>query len=170
MPARDEQQQIRKRKPVRQPGGERMRFQMIDGDKGDAQSKRDGLAHGHADDQAADQPRARRRGHCIDCIEIELGLGHRLADRGIEQLDMGACGDLRHHAAIGRMQVELRAHDAPEDLAAAVFVPPHQRRRGLVAACLDPKHGQGSVFAVASHGAFYRVFVGAIEGGAETGH
>ena len=149
MPARDEQQEIRKRKPMRQPGGERMRFQMIDRDEGHAEPERDGLAHGDADDQAADQPRARRRGHRVDRIETELGLRQRLADRGIEQLDMGACGDLRHHAAIGRMQVELRAHHARQDLAAAVFVPPHQRRRGLVAARLDAEHGQGSVFAVA---------------------
>ncbi len=70
---------------------------------------------------------------------------------------MGAGGDFRHHAAIGRMQVELRAHHARKDLAAAVLVPPHDRRRGFVAARLDAEHDQGSGFAVVSHGAFYRV-------------
>ena len=71
MPARDEQQEIRKRKPMRQAGGERMRFQMIDRDEGHAEPERDCLAHGDADDQAADQPRARRRGNRVDRVETE---------------------------------------------------------------------------------------------------
>ncbi len=79
----------------------------------------------------------------------------RLADRGIEQLDMGAGGDLGHHAAIGRMQVELRAHHACKNLAPPVGPAAHHGGGGLVAARLDPEHGQGRCLGGRIHGAFY---------------
>ncbi len=132
-----------------------MAFEMIDGDEGPAEAERDGLRRGHADDQAADETRPGRRGHRIDRGEIEPGLSHGLADRRIEQLDMGAGGDLGHHAAIGRMQVELRAHHACKDLAPPAGRPAHHGGRGLIAARLDPEHGKGFVLGGGTHGAFY---------------
>ena len=124
---------------------------------GTPSAERDGLAHGDADDQAADQAGPGGRGDRVDRVEAEPRLGERLADGRVEQLDMGARGDLRHHAAIGRMQVELRAHHARQDRAAAVRGAAHHRRGSLVAARLDAEHDQGSGFAVVSHGAFYSV-------------
>src|SRR4029078_11617354 len=55
---------------------------------------------------------ASARGGLVEPRERDLRLGERVSDGGIEQRDMGAGGDFRHHAAIGRMQVELRAHHA----------------------------------------------------------
>ena len=79
MPARHEQQQIRKAEPIGQAGGERMRFEMIDGDERAAEAERDRLAGGDADDQSADQAGAGGRGHRVDRLEAEPGLGQRLA-------------------------------------------------------------------------------------------
>ena len=42
---------------------------------------------------------------------------------------MGARGDLRHHAAKGRVLVDLRQHDIGQDLAAAVVAAARPRRR-----------------------------------------
>src|SRR4029453_3707349 len=78
-------------------------------------------------------------------IEMEARLGERLLDRHIEQLDMGARSDLRHDATISRMQVELRAHHARQDLAATIGGAAHDSGRGLVAARLDAERGQGHV-------------------------
>ena len=89
---------------------------------------------------------------------------------GIEQLDMGARGDFRHHAAIGRMQIELRAHHARQDLAAAVRRAAHHRGGGLVAARLDAEHGQGSGLCRSLAMGLSIGSAGSIEGGAETGH
>ena len=116
--------------------------------KGTPQPERDGLAHGDADDQAADQARARRSRRPRRSLEAEPGLGERLADRGIEQLDMGARGDLRHHAAIGRMQIELRAHHVRQDLAAAVAVRGARRRPRSRRSSSRCRARSGSVFAV----------------------
>src|SRR6188768_1484800 len=97
-----------------------MRLEMIDRDEGQPAAKRDCFACYHADDESADQPRARGGRDSVKRIEIEARLGERLLDRYIEQLDMGARGDLRHDATISRMQVELRAHHARQDLAATI--------------------------------------------------
>ncbi len=50
---------------------------------------------------AADQARPGGGGDAVDVVEPEAGLGQRRLDHAVEQRDMGARGDLRHHAAIG---------------------------------------------------------------------
>lgn len=47
----------------------------------------------------------------------------RLHDQTIKGFDMGACGNLRHHAAVNRMFIELRKNDIGKDPPFAVFVP-----------------------------------------------
>ena len=68
----------------------------------------------------------------------------RLRDDAVEALDMGAGGDLRHHAAVLAVLLPLRAHDIGQDLAARLAIAPHHRSRGLVAARLDAEHEGGS--------------------------
>ena len=65
---------------------------------------------------------------------------------------MGASGDLRHHPAIGRMQIELRAHHARQDFALPIRRKAHHCGGGLVATRLDAEHGQGTIFAGLNHG------------------
>ncbi len=170
MAARDEQQEIGEGQAVGETGAQRMGFQMIDRHEGLAQAERHGLGRGQADDQAADQARAGRRGDPVDGLEAGAGVGEGLANRRIEQVDMGAGGDFRHHPAIGRMEIELRAHHIGQDLAAPVDAPAHQGRGRLVAARLDAEHGQRGVGFVLSHAFPKCVRRRAIEGEAETGH
>ena len=72
--------------------------------------------------------------------ELQLRLAHRLGDDVVEHLDMGAGGDLRHHAAEGGVLVDLRQDDIGQDPAAAGLRPLDHRRRGLVAGRLDAEH------------------------------
>jgi len=155
MPARDEKEQIGKGKSIGEARGQRMRLQMIDRNEGHASPECNRFASGQAHDQPTDQAGTRGRGNRVDRIEAKLSLGKRLENRGIEHLDMGAGGDFRHHAAIDRVQVELRAHDIGQDRAAPVRRAAHHGRRGLVAARLDAEHRERGVFAVGNHLAFY---------------
>ena len=152
--ARNEQEQIGKVEPIGEPGGERVRLEMIDGDEGAPKAERDRLPGCHPDDETADEAGAGRSRHRVDRAEVESGLGKRLADRRIEKLDMGARGNLGHDAAIGGMEVELRAHHARQDLAPSARSAADERCGGLVAARLDPEHGQRGVFGGGVHGRF----------------
>ena len=97
-----------------------MRFEMIDRDQRLVVGERDGLRRRQPDDDAADQPRPRGGGDAVEAFEGDLRLGHRLGDDVIERLDMGAGGDLRHHAAEFGVLADLRQDDVGQNLAAAV--------------------------------------------------
>ena len=77
--------------------------------------QRDRLGRGQPDDHAADQTRAGGGGDAVERREAEVGLAHRPGDDVVERLDMGASGDLRHHAAEGGVLADLREHDIGED-------------------------------------------------------
>ena len=97
-----------------------MRLEMVDRDQRLVGDQRDRLGGGQADDHAADQARARprpRRRRCSSKLAPASAIA--LRDDAVERLDMGARGDLRHHAAEGGMLVDLRQHDVGQDLAAA---------------------------------------------------
>ena len=148
------------------PSSERVRLEMIDRDERDAAPERDRLGGDDADDEPADQAWPCCRRDAIDLIERKPRLVERLKDRGIEQLDMGARRDLRHHPAIDLVQVELRAHHVRQDLAAPVGLEPNQGGSRLVAARLDAENGQRGALA-ARHRAFYRVWRAQLKGEAK---
>ena len=64
---------------------------------------------------AADQPRPGGRGDPVEIAEADPGLVERLRDQPLEMIEMGARGDLRHDAAIGRVLGELRQHQIGAD-------------------------------------------------------
>ncbi len=57
--------------------------------------------------------------------------------REAERFDMGTCGNLRHHAAKGRMFGDLRQHDVRQDSRPAVVARGDDRSGRLVATRLD---------------------------------
>jgi hypothetical protein len=67
-------------------------------------------------------------------------LRHGLSDDAVEQIDMRACGDLRHHAAETGMLVGLRPHDIGQDSPAAVALALDHGRGGFIAGGLDTQH------------------------------
>ena len=164
MAAGDEQQEIRKAEPVGEAWRERVGLEMIDRDERHAARERDGLPRGDPDDEPADQPGPRRGGDGIDRVPIEAGIGERLGDRCIQHLDMGACGDLRNHAAVVRMEVELRPHHIGEDRSRAIGVAAHDRGRGFVAARFDAEHGERAVDGASGHGGSLQIRPGRLKG------
>ena len=99
MAAGSQKQAIGKRRRVGEPRRQRMRFQMIDCDQRLVVGQRDRLCGSQPDDDAADQARSGGGGDAVEGAEGHLRLGHGLGDDVIERFDMGAGGDLRHHAA-----------------------------------------------------------------------
>ena len=67
-----------------------------------------------------------------------------------DQHGMGPRGELRHHAAVARMEVLLAEDRIRQELAGggslgARHLGPHHRRRGLVAARFDAENGDPAV-------------------------
>ena len=145
MPARDEEQEIGKVESVGQARRQRMRLEMVDGDEGQPAPERDRLARDHADQQPSDQAWPGCGRDPVDLAPAKPRISKRLHDCGVQQLDMRARGDLGHHAAIARMQLELGAHHIGENAAPAFAVAAHQGSGRLVAARLDPEDHHRSV-------------------------
>src|SRR6476619_458832 len=93
---------------IGQAGGERMAFEMIDGDERFAGGQRDRLRGGQADDDAADEAGPGGRGDGVDVGEAEPRIAERRGDYAVERLDMGAGGDLGNDTAEDGMSVGLR--------------------------------------------------------------
>jgi hypothetical protein len=101
---------------------------------------RDRLCGGEADDDAADQAgtgggRDRRQFGKLDARFV-----HGLCNDAVEQIDMGARRDLRHHAAEARVLLGLRADDVGQDPPRPVGLALDHGCGGLVAGGLDPQH------------------------------
>jgi hypothetical protein len=84
-----------------------MRLKMVDGDQRRIVHHRDCLGGGQPDDDAADQAGAGRRCHRRKLRIGDAGILHGAVDDPVEQVDMGARGDLRHHAAEAGVLVGL---------------------------------------------------------------
>ncbi len=135
--AGDQQQQIGEADAVGEARGQRMGFQMVHRDERLAGGQRDRLRRGEPDDDTADQPRPGRGGDAVEIAQGDAGFRQRALDDAVQHLDMGAGGDFRHHAAIGRMVVDLREHHIRQYLADAALTAAHHRRGGFVAGGLD---------------------------------
>ena len=135
-----EEQAIGKRRGVGEPRGQRVRLEMVDRHQRLAGDQRDRLGGGQPHDHAADQAGPGGGGDAVEIGEAHARLLHRLRDDQVERLDVGARGDLRHHAAERRVLLDLRQHDVGADAAGPGHRPLDHRRRGLVAGRLDAEH------------------------------
>ena len=97
-----------------------MRLQVIDRDQRRAVHQRDRLGGRQSDDDAADQSRAGRRRDAAKLRIADAGLCHGGRDDAVEQVHMGARGDLGHHAAVRRMFLDLRVDDVGQNAAGTV--------------------------------------------------
>ena len=109
---------------------------------------RDPLGELAAHDQPADQTGTGTCRHAAKVGKPQSGTRHDAADLLGQECQMCAGGNLRHHAAIGRMLALLAQHRLRQH--AAVLV--EHRRRRLVACGLDAQHRvhcRESIFPVA---------------------
>ena len=109
--------------------------EVVDRDERQPPRPRERLRGGEPDEQRADQPRPLRHGDAVDVVERRARLGERLADHRRDELEVAPRRDLGHDAAVPRVEVRLRGDDARANLS----VLRDERRRGLVAARLDPE-------------------------------
>ena len=84
-----------------------MALEVVDREQRQAVHRGDRLGGDEADDQAADQARAGAGRDAGELAKAQPGLGHDPGDQPVEDLDMGARGDLGHDAAERRMSVLL---------------------------------------------------------------
>jgi hypothetical protein len=141
MPAGGEQQQVGEIEPVGQPGGERVRLQMVDREQGLVGHQRQGLGGDEPHQQPADQPRPRRHGDAVEVGEAGLGPFEGPGHQTVQHLHMGAGGDLGHDPAIGGVLGDLAQHLVRADRGHPLGIDRDHRRRGLVAGRLDAEHG-----------------------------
>ena len=59
-------------------------------------------------------------GNCVDALLLDACFHDRLSDHRVEEFQMGLAGDLRHHAAVLRVQVDLARHDGRQDVVATI--------------------------------------------------
>ena len=124
------------RRIVGEEGGIDVALEMVDADQRQAVHPCQRLGQRAADQQRAHQTGALRHRQAVEIAEAHAGLGQRLLDDRHDDLDVPPRGELRHHAAVGRVDVVLRGDHARQH---APAVDEHGGRR-LVARALDPEH------------------------------
>ena len=92
-------------------------MKMVDGDERQPACPGEGLCGRDSDEQGADQARAPSDGDPIDVAERGLRVVERAPHRGKQQLEMVPRRDLRHNAAVPRVQLGLGGDDVREDAA-----------------------------------------------------
>ena len=98
--------------------------------------ERDGLGHLHAHEQRAHEAGPLGHRHRVQVGVAEPRLRHGPRDHRADVLDVVSRRQLRHHAAVRRVDLGLRGDHVGEDAAAVL----HHRRRRLVAGRLDGQH------------------------------
>ena len=137
MSAGNQKQEIRESEVrIGEARRKRVAFEMIDGDQRLPGSERQPLSRKKRDHHSADQPGPGGRGDRIDVVDRHLGVTQNPLDQAWQDLDVGACGDLRNDAAIGLVSAVLAHHGLGEDLP----VTGDQRHGAVVAGGL---RGQG---------------------------
>jgi hypothetical protein len=90
--------------------------QVVDGHERQPAGGGERLGGRDTDQQGADQTRPLGDGHALDVVEGGAGAGERVIDDGVDELEVVARRDLRHHAAEARVHA-LRGDDVRADLA-----------------------------------------------------
>ena len=135
-----EEQAIGKRQRAGQPRRQRVGLEMVHRDQRRIVHHRDRLRGGQPDDHAADQAGTGGGGDRRKLRKADAGFLHGAVDDAVEHVDMGARGDLRHHAAEGGMLLGLRAHDIGQDPPRPVALALDHGGCGFIAGGLDSQH------------------------------
>ena len=117
MAARSQKDEVGKKDVGREPGRQGVRLQMIDRDERLSGRQRNALPCHQSDQDPADEARTRRCGDAVEVLRRKARFGQRAADERVDDLDMGARGDLRHDAAEGGVSRDLTHHFVGKDLA-----------------------------------------------------
>ena len=129
----DEHRERRHEVGVFEPRRVQVRLEVVHAHVGQVGREREPLGRGHAHEQRAGEAGPVARGHRVEVAQLDARLDQRFRDHRRDELHVGAAGDLGHHAAEARVQVDLARHHRR---AHGPTVLDH-RGRGLVARRLD---------------------------------
>ncbi len=149
MSAGGEKQAIGKFRRVGEPRRQRMRLEMIDSDERLLVGERDGLGGGESDNDAADQAGPGGGSDAVERGEGRLRLLHRFGYDAVERFDMGAGGNLRHHAAKLGMLADLRQYDVGQNPPLAVGAALDHGGRRFIACGFDAENNHRCIIWVA---------------------
>lgn len=105
--------------------GEDVAFEVIDGEEGFAQGEGEGFGTGDADKQSTGEPGAGGDGDGVELTGGCSGACQGFPDNGNDVAEVLAAGELRNHAAVEGMEVNLAGDNRGEGLSA---VPDHGGR------------------------------------------
>ncbi len=140
MSAGNEEQKIGRPQSFGQSDGQRVRLQVVDGDKRFAVGERDGFGRHQSDDETAVEAGTGRRGNGIELRQCDLCFAKCGRNDLVQALDMCARSNFGHNTAIGSMLFPLGSHHIGKDPAMTVQFAQHHARGGFVAARFDTKH------------------------------
>ena len=148
--AGDQQQQIGKREFVGEPRRQGMRFEMVDRQERLAACQGQGFRRGQPHHHPADETRPGRRGDPVEIRHVDPGPVERKLDEPVDDFDMGARRDLRHHPAIGRVLGDL-AHDlVRENFARSTRLQLDDGGGGFVAGGFNPENAHDILWSFAA--------------------
>jgi hydroxymethylbilane synthase len=142
VPARNQQQQIGIGNALHQPRRQRMRLQVVEGDKRLAAGQRQRLGHGEPDGNPADKPRPGRHRNPVQLIKPQPRITQRALDDRVDQFRMRAGRDLGDDAPIGPVRIELAGDHVGQDTPRPRRCAGDDGRGCFVAAGFNAKHGQ----------------------------
>ena len=121
---------------MRQPHSERVALQMVDGNERFATGRRQRFAQHQPHHHPADEAGAGSGRNRIHLIQRQASVAKRLGIQPINLREVGASGNFRHHATIGRVVIALGGQGLRQNF--AIFA--HQRHRRFVAARFNAKN------------------------------
>ncbi len=110
MAAGDQEQQIGKGEFVGEARRQGMRLEMVDRQERLTARQGQGFRRGQPHNDTADEARPRRRGDPVEVRQFDPGTGEGKLHEPVDDFDMGARRDLRHHPAVSGVLGDL-AHD-----------------------------------------------------------
>ena len=123
------------RRLLGEKGRQDMGPEVVDPGQRQALPEGQGLGHGHADHQGADEPGPLGHGQAVQVLKRHSGLVQGRLDHRQNVLQVPPGRQLRHHPAVGGVQLELGGHHRGEDAPAVR----HYCGRGLIAGSLYPQ-------------------------------
>jgi len=109
---------------------------MIDADEWFVQRERRRLRRLQPDEQGVGQSRPLRRRHGVELLNGNARLAQRGLRDGQKIFQVFARGEFRHHAAVFRVQLDLRGDDVGQDFPVA-----HDGGAGFIAGSFEREQG-----------------------------
>ena len=121
---------------------EEVPFHVMNRQGGNAQGEGQTATKGGPHQQGAHKPGPGGIGHAIEIVELPAGLGQHAFEERQKTTAVVPAGELRHHAAIGGVEVNLAMERVGDESAFRI----EERETRLVAGAFDAKHAHERIY------------------------